>query len=378
MAASERLYVSTRKGLFTLARSKNSSQPWEIAKVDFLGDALSLMLRDPRDGALYAALNLGHFGAKLRRSDDDGATWAEVAVPAYPEDATVYGNPYFPAGTPRATDHPAVLAEIWSLEAGGVDEPGTVWAGTIPGGLFRSDDRGASWTLMRNLWDRPERKHWFGGGKDEAGIHSVCVDPRDGRHVKVALSCGGVWTTLDGGATWTCTTDGMRSAYMPPEQAYDPNVQDPHRMVQCPTNPEALWVQHHNGIFRTFDGGKRWEECTDVKPSEFGFAVVVHPHDPLTAWFVPGVKDETRLPVDGKLVVTRTRDGGRTFESLSGGLPQGPAYDVVYRHALDIDPTGLRLAMGSTTGGLWTTEDGGENWTLLDARLPPVYAVRFG
>jgi photosystem II stability/assembly factor-like uncharacterized protein len=375
---SDRLYVSTRKGLFTLTRGAGTKQPWRIEKTDFLGDAISLFLRDPRDGTLYAALTLGHFGAKLRRSDDDGATWQEIAVPAYPEDAKVYGNPYFPATSSRAQDHPAVLSEIWALETGGADEPGALWAGTIPGGLFRSDDRGDTWRLMRDLWDRPDRQKWFGGGKDEAGIHSVCVDPRDSRHVKVAISCGGVWTSRDRGETWKATSEGLRNAYMPPELAGDPNSQDPHRVVQCPANPEALWMQHHNGIFRTFDGAVHWEECVDVQPSVFGFAVVVHPNDGRTAWFVPGVKDENRTAPGGKFVVTRTRDGGTTFETLSKGLPQHDAYDLVYRHALDIDATGNRLAMGSTTGGLWTSEDGGESWTMLDARLPPVYAVRFG
>lgn len=374
---SERLHVSTRKGLFTLVRADSGSQPWRVDKVDFLGDPVGLFLRDPRDGAMYATLNLGHFGPKLRRSDDDGATWHDLPLPTYPTDATIYANPMAPPESEKGKPHPAVLMEIWAMETGGANEPGTLWAGTIPGALFRSDDRGQSWQMIRSLWDRPERKHWFGGGKDEAGLHSVCVDPRDPQHVSVALSCGGVWQTRDAGATWTCTAAGMRAAYMPPGQEYDPNVQDPHRMVQCPANPDSLWVQHHNGIFRSFDGAMQWEECLDVQPSGFGFAVAVHPRDPLTAWFVPGKKDEFRYPVDGKFVVTRTRDGGRSFESLTRGLPQSHAYDVVYRHALDVDASGSRLAMGSTTGGVWTTDDGGESWTELEARLPPVYAVRF-
>ncbi len=374
---SERLYVSTRKGLVTLARTHAAEQPWRVEKIDFLGDPVNLFLRDPRDGTQYAALNLGHFGPKLRRSDDDGQTWQDLPLPAYPEDTFIYANPMAPAESEKGKQHTAVLMEIWALETGGANEPGTIWAGTIPGALFRSDDRGSSWRMIRTLWDRPERQHWFGGGKDEAGLHSICVDPRDAKHVSVALSCGGVWQTRDAGETWTCTAAGMRAAYMPPELQFDPNVQDPHRMVQCPTQPDALWVQHHNGIFRSFDGAQQWEECVDVQPSGFGFAVAVHPTDPLTAWFVPGKKDEFRYPVDGKFVVTRTRDGGRSFETLTNGLPQSHAYDLVYRHALDVDATGNRLAMGSTTGGVWTTDDAGETWTELEARLPPVYAVRF-
>jgi photosystem II stability/assembly factor-like uncharacterized protein len=137
-----------------------------------------------------------------------------------------------------------------------------------------------------------------------------------------------------------------------------------------------MWVQHHNGIFRS-DDTENWTEITGVDPSTFGFAVAVHPDDGDTAWFVPGIKDEKRIPVDGALVVTRTRDGGKTFEKLSRGLPQKHAYDVVLRHALAIDGTGNSLAFGSTTGGLWVTDDQGDNWTMLSHTLPPVYAVRF-
>jgi photosystem II stability/assembly factor-like uncharacterized protein len=136
-------------------------------------------------------------------------------------------------------------------------------------------------------------------------------------------------------------------------------------------------VQHHNGIFRSTDAAASWAEITDVKPSVFGFAVAVHPEDGDTAWFVPAVKDEKRYPMDGRVVVNRTRDGGKTFETLTKGLPQEHAYDLVFRHALDIDETGERLAFGSTTGSLWISEDEGDSWAAVSANLPPVYAVRF-
>jgi photosystem II stability/assembly factor-like uncharacterized protein len=164
---------------------------------------------------------------------------------------------------------------------------------------------------------------------------------------------------------------------MPPDQAGDPDVQDPHRMVQCPAAPDAMWIQHHNGIFRTTDGAKQWEEIREAGPSVFGFAVAVHPKNPDTAWFVPGIKDEARIPVDGKFVVTRTRDGGKSFDVLSDGLPGEHAYDMVFRHCLDIDAAGDRLAMGSTTGSLWVTENGGDQWQTVSNHLPPIYVVRF-
>lgn len=376
---SQRLYVATRKGLFTFARKRRSAAGpgWAVERVSFLGDPVSMCLHDARDGALYAGLNLGHFGCKMHRSEDGGATWREVAAPSYASVAP----PQPPAPPPGAGPPPKPIGPslelIWSLESAGDDRPGELWCGTIPGGLFLSRDRGESWELVRSLWDRPERAKWFGGGYDKPGIHSVIVDPRDTRHVTVGVSCGGVWETRDGGANWACRADGMFAEYMPPDSRNDPNIQDPHRVVACPAAPDAMWTQHHNGVFRTTDGGRRWREVPNVTPAVFGFAVAVHPHDPQTAWFVPAVKDERRVPVEGKLVVARTRDGGETFKALRKGLPQRHAYDIVYRHALDVDASGERLAMGSTTGGLWTTEDGGDSWAASPERLPPVYCVRF-
>jgi hypothetical protein len=169
----------------------------------------------------------------------------------------------------------------------------------------------------------------------------------------------------------------MRAEYYPPEQQGDPNVQDVHCLVQCAANPEMFWVQHHNGIFKSVDGAASWTEIKDVKPSVFGFPVAVHPKDPNTAWFVPSHKDEKRCPLDGRVVVNRTRDGGKTFETLRRGLPQEYAYDLVYRHGLDVDESGSRLAFGSTTGSVWISEDASDSWQTVSSNLPPVYVVRF-
>ena len=154
-------------------------------------------------------------------------------------------------------------------------------------------------------------------------------------------------------------------------------ARDVARIVACAANPDVLWAQHHNGIFRSTDAGETWRELQDVKPSAFGFAVVAHPGDPETAWFVPEIKDERRIPVDGRVVVNCTRDGGDSFQSLTGGLPGEQAWDIIYRHALDLHTDGPCLAMGSTTGSLWVSGDGGERWQTVSQHLPPVYAVRF-
>jgi len=382
----DRLLVATRKGLFVLHSNNTGDKAgWTLDKPHFLGEPVSMVLPDPRDGSLYAALNLGHFGVKLHRQRAGMTDWEECAVPVYPpqppEESRADNNANANTDEADAASHPPrvpwTLQQIWSLETGGPDEPGVLWAGTIPGGLFRSGDGGDTWVLNRALWDRPERPEWFGGGYDAPGIHSVMVDPRDSRHVTIGVSCGGVWQTADGGAMWQLGTEGMEADYMPPERRGDANVQDPHRVVQCAANPDVLWTQHHCAIFRSTDGAAHWQRI-EAQPSSFGFAVAVHPREPDTAWFVPAVKDQYRVPVDGKFVVTRTRDGGRTFERFSNGLPPAPAYDLVYRHGLAVDDSGTRLAMGSTTGALWTSGDGGESWQLISAHLPPVYCVRFG
>ena len=363
----DKLLVSTRKGLFRLAREDAT---WQIEQVDFLGDNVTLTLTDRRSGRHFAALDHGHFGVKLHRSTATG--WEEIAVPAYPpkpeglEENDIWGRPLAWS-----------TARIWALETGGADEPGVLWCGTLPGGLFRSDDHGDSWSLVRSLWDDPKRKQWAGGGADLPGIHSILVDPRNSKRVWIAVSTGGIWFTDDSGESWSQRGNGMRAEYVPPEMTHDPVAQDIHCLAQCRAAPHRMWVQHHNGIFVSSDEGRTFSEITSAEPSAFGFPVVVHPRDPNKAWFVPEIKDEKRIPRDGSLVVSRTCDGGKSFEILTEGLPQSHAYDVVYRHALAIDDTGDRLAFGSTTGGLWVSEDQGDHWSGVTHTLPPIYAVRF-
>jgi hypothetical protein len=365
-----RFLVGTRKGFFTIERS---ARRWEIGAVAFEGDNVPMVLADPRDGAVYAALDHGHFGTKLHRSADGGGTWEEVGVPVYPEQ----GPDEVEIDPDKGIPLPWKLEKIWSMEPGAADEPGVLWCGTIPGGLFRSVDGGRSWALIESLWRHPARKSWLGGGADRPGLHSVCLDPRDPRSLAVGVSCGGVWASDDAGDSWECRASGMWAAYMPPELRGEPNVQDPHRVVRCKAEPDCLWAQHHNGIFRTTDNAASWHEVTGEAPSTFGFAVAVHPDDPEVAWFVPGVKDEKRIPVGGRLAVTRTRDGGKTFDVLTEGLPQRHAYDIAYRHALDVDDRGETLAFGSTTGSLWVSDDAGDSWQAVSSHLPPVYCVRF-
>lgn len=361
------LLVSTRKGLFVVTGAGADAR---VERALFVGDNVTLTTVDRRDGAWYVVLDHGHFGIKLHRSDDGGVTFTEIATPAYPPkpeglvDKDMWGR-----------DREWATKGIWALEPA-LDADGALWCGTMPGGLFRSDDRGASWRLIESLWNHPVRRKWNGGGADHAAIHSICVDPRDPRAVVIAVSSGGVWRSPDAGATWTAHTRGMKAGYVPPEQAEDPENQDPHCVVQAPSDPTVFWCQHHMGIWRSTDDLASWAQIV-VEPSSFGFPVVVHPRDPDTAWFVPAHSDQKRTLIDGSVLVNRTRDGGKTFTALRDGLPQAHAYDLVFRHALAIAADGDQLGFGSSTGNLWVTDDQGERWHAVANHLPPIYAVRY-
>ncbi len=352
-------WIATRKGLFELHRQDGA---WHLGRHSFPGDPVSMILpASTGGGRLLAALNLGHFGVKLQASDDGGVHWQELPAPAFPpQPAEAEG----PSWTVRL---------IWSLERG---TDGRLWAGTLPGGLFVSEDDGGSWQLVDALWHRPERLAWFGGGYDTPGIHSICIDAADPRRLLLGISCGGAWRSEDGGTSWRLSAKGMHADFMPPDQAGEENTQDPHRIVSCGADPRVLWCQHHNGVWRSEDAGATWQPL-QPPVSGFGFAVAAHSRDPLTAWFVPGAKDVLRVPVDGALVVNRTRDGGRSFDTLRHGLPQQHCYDLIYRHGLAVDESGQHLLMGSTTGNLWSSADGGDHWHNVSHTLPPIHAVRF-
>lgn len=340
------LLVSTRKGLFEVRRH---STGWTVQRESFLGEQVDFALVDTRDGSWYAALDHRARGCVLHRSDDDGESWLEVGAPQFPAPSKT---------TPR---------RIWTLAAAGAEQPGVLWAGTIPGGLFRSADHGASWTLVQTLWDHPERQAWFTGPK-LPGIHSILVDPRDSRRVLLGVRGGGVWETTDDGASWTARATGSSA---------EGSQRNSQRMCACPAAFDRLWAQQQSGIWRSNDGARSWSEIKQAGPSTFGFAVAVHPRDPNTAYFVPAISEQQQVPVDGRVVVTRTRDGGESFDVLRNGLPQTHAYDLVRPHALELDDSGELLGLGSTTGNLWISEDAGDHFITVSTQLPPISAVCF-
>jgi photosystem II stability/assembly factor-like uncharacterized protein len=360
MSSSSTLILGTRKGLFILELSNGE---WNVTRTAFAGAPVPYAMRDHRTGTLWASIDHGHWGQKLHRSDDGGERWEEVTAPKYPEGEELKD------GVPAATRY------LWVLAPGGDDEPNRFYIGTEPGGLFRSDDAGRTFSLVESLWNHPSRKdQWFGGGRDYPGIHSVWVDPRDSRRVLTAISCAGVFETTDDGASWNPRNRGLRADFLPNPDAEV--GQDAHYMTACASHPDVLWQQNHCGIFRSTDGATSWQQISqEGGPAHFGFAIAADEHNPDTAWVVPAESDERRMAINGALCVSRTTDGGATWTTLRNGLPQENCYDVAFRHALD--NSGDRLAFGTTTGNLFVSDDRGDTWNCIGNYFPPVYSVRF-
>lgn len=385
----KRILIGTRKGTFLV--EKNGS--WKPRLAGHAGVGVNFVAADPNSGALWAALGHGHWGAKMSRSDDGGATWADAAQVKYPEGAR-YLSPPIPGEesepSARHVIRPATLLKLWAIAFGA---PGQVYVGTIPGGLFVSNDNGASFELNRPLWNHESRggnlfdsegsgiTHWFGtpaseGGEFAAGLHSIEVDPKNPQRILVAVSSAGVLESTDGGQSWRGRNKGMTNDYLPNGGEAEWG-HDPHFIQMCPAEPDHVWQQNHCGVFYSSDGAATWKKVSQPEQGvHFGFPIAVDEKNGRCAYVVPGVSDAKRMAIDGGLFVARTEDGGETWKQLRRGLPQELAYDVVYRHALHI--SGDCLAFGSTTGNLYVSEDRGENWVTVCTTLPPIYSVRFG
>ena len=393
---SDLILLGTRKGTVIYDRSHGT---WRPRPIEHAGIPVCYAARDPRDGTLWASLDHGHWGPKLSRSRDGGETWEEVTSVKFPEGAryivkylpTPDFDPSAPAAEPEYAD--AVVYKIWVIGFGHADQPGRIYAGTIPGGLFVSDDGGDSWELNRPLWNHETRggdlfagdatseNLWHGTpasidyGVFEPGLHSIIVDPRDANHLLIAVSSIGVFESTDGGQNWVGRNKGMIMDYLP-----DPEAEwghDPHFVTHCPAQPAYLWQQNHCGVFFSPDGAKQWRKVSIPNAGvHFGFPVAVDEQDGNTAWVVPARSDAERMAIDGGLSVARTSDGGETWTTFRKGLPQENAYDIVLRHGLDV--SGDCLCFGSTTGNAYLSEDRGETWQCIGNNLPPIYSVRFG
>lgn len=384
-----RILVGTRKGTFLVEKTNGR---WTPRLAGHPGAGVNFVARDPYTGTLWAALGHGHWGAKLSRSTDDGATWSDAPQIKYPEGAR-YLAPAEPTedGSDEGlgpTIKPATLLKLWVIAFG---PKGRIYVGTIPGGLFESHDGGESFELNRPLWNHESRggdlftgkgsgmTHWFGTPASEGefapGIHSIVVDPRDPQRILVAVSTAGVLESTDGGRTWRGRNKGLTMDYLPePEAEWG---HDPHFVTLSAGRPDHVWQQNHCGVFYSADGAATWKKVSQPEVGvHFGFPVAVDAKDGRTAWVVPGKSDMQRITIEGSLFVARTTDGGQTWQQLREGLPQEHAYDIVYRHALD--NSGDHLAFGSTTGNLYVSEDRGDSWQTAANNLPPIYSVRFG
>lgn len=353
------LLLGTRKGLVAY---HSNGKGWKVENVSFEGQPVSIAYSDPRNDTWWACLDHGRWGVKLHRSPDRGASWEEVTAPAYPEGEEVKD------GVPAATRY------IWSMSQGG-HQAGRLWLGTDPGGLFTSNDGGSSFSLVESLWRHPTRKTgWFGGGRDQPGIHSIVIDPRNDDHVYVGISCAGVFESTDGGRTWAIRNKGMKAEFLP-----DPQSEvgyDPHILVAAPSNPDILWQQNHCGIYRSGNAGLTWEDVSQPEgPARFGFAIAVADDNPDQAWVAPADSDVSRTAIRGALCICRTDDGGRSWKEYRKGLPQTDCFDIVYRHALAC--SGDAVAFGTTTGNLFFSPDRGESWQTLNNYLPMVYSLQF-
>jgi photosystem II stability/assembly factor-like uncharacterized protein len=351
------LMIGTGKGLF-LARSRDRRH-WEVSGPLHPMTAVYAVgvIPGPEGPRLLAGVTSSHWGPSVTTSDDLGATWQE------PDEA--------PLAFPPGTD--ASVTRAWQFAASAA-EPGVVYAGTEPSALFRSTDGGRTYSLVSGLWDHPHRPNW-GAGYGGQAIHTVLPHPEDPARVLVAMSAGGVYTTEDGGETWSASNTGIKAYFLPdPWPEYGQCV---HKVARDCADPQRLYAQNHHGVYRSDDGGGHWDSIADGLPSDFGFPMVAHPHRPGVIYNFPLVADGMRFPPEHRCRVYRSEDAGKTWEALERGLPTEPFHLSVLRDAMsadDGDPAGIYF--GTRSGEVYASPDEGDSWSLVAAHLPEVLCVR--
>ncbi|MBL0141662.1 MAG: glycosyl hydrolase [Betaproteobacteria bacterium] len=368
------LLVATRKGAF-IFRSDKARRAWRVAGPMFFGHIVHHMVLDTRPNArgrrtLLAATSTGHLGPTIFRSTDLGRSWNEATrPPAFPKAAT--------GQTARTVGH-----TFW-LTPGYAGEPGVWYAGTSPQGLFRTEDDGESWSPVTGFNDHPMIERWTGGEKDGTPdgpkLHSINVDPRDPRHLYIAMSSGGVFESRDRGGSWRPLNAGVLADFMPDK--YPEYGQDAHCVRLHPAAPDVLYQQNHCGIYRIERPGVEWQRIGDNMPKrigDIGFPLVLHPRDPATLWVFPmdGGTVWPRTSPGGKPAAYMSRDAGRRWKRQDAGLPKSQGWFTVKRQAMSADahePVGVYF--GTTGGELWATRNEGEKWTCVARHLPEIYAV---
>ncbi|MGZ6748617.1 MAG: WD40/YVTN/BNR-like repeat-containing protein [Nocardioides sp.] len=352
------LMVGTRKGLW-IGTSDEAREEWDFTGPHFDMEEVYSCLVDTRGERprLLAGSSSSWLGPQVRRSDDLGASWEE----------TPGGAVRFPEGAG------ATVERVWQLVTGA--EPGVVYAGTEPGAVFRSTDGGSTFALEQALWDHPHRPQWNAGFGGQA-FHTVLPHPTAPQAGTAALSTGGVYQTSDGGASWEPRNQGIRAIFLPEGQQFPEFGQCVHKITRHPARPERLYLQNHGGVYRSDDHGASWQSIAEGLPADFGFPIVVHPHDPDTVYVFPINGGDKRYPPEAKARVWRSRDAGASWEELASGLPDG-FFVAVMRDAMCADDhQRAGLYFGARNGAVWGSADEGDSWRPIVTDLPDVMCVR--
>jgi photosystem II stability/assembly factor-like uncharacterized protein len=355
------LLIGTMKGAFIL-KSDTNRKDWEVGGPYFPGRAIYAMAYDDREGRkrLWSAVNSSYWGSYLSTSDDFGKSWTE------PE---TYGVKF-----PEDADNS--VKQIWQIALGNQREPNTLYCGVEPAALFRSDDAGETWSLVKGLYDHPHRPQWQPGGGGLC-LHTILPDPENKNRMHIAISTGGVYRTDDGGQNWQVRNQGVRAQFLPPDQRYPEFGQCVHKIVSHPSNPNRIFLQNHWGLYKSDDGGDSWHDIANGVPSDFGFAMEIDHNDPNSAFIVPLESDEFRCTPEAKLRVYRTRNAGESWEPLTNGLPQENAFETVLRDGMagdKLNPTGIYF--GTRNGKLFGSADAGESWNAIMEGMPPIVCVK--
>ncbi|SFC40030.1 hypothetical protein SAMN04487968_10682 [Nocardioides terrae] len=353
-----RLLVGTRKGLW-IGTSDDAREEWSFSGPHHNMEEIYSCMIEPGTGRILAGASSLWLGSLVRTSEDGGETWTEASV-KFPDDVD------------------ASVARIWQLMPGAPSDATagrTIWAGTEPGAIFRSTDGGRSFELERGLWDHPHRTEWNAGFGGQA-FHTLLPHPTDPLSLTAAISTGGVYQTRDGGVSWQPRNDGLRAIFLPEGMQFPEFGQCVHKVARHPSRPERLYLQNHGGVYRSDDEGATWKSIADGLPTDFGFAMVVHPHEPDTIYTFPIGAGESRFPPEAKARVWRSRDAGETWEALDKGLPD-PCYVAVMRDAMCVDDhEQAGVYVGARNGTVWASNDAGESWREIISELPDVMVVR--
>jgi photosystem II stability/assembly factor-like uncharacterized protein len=361
-----RVLVGTRKGAFVLT-ADGKRKDWTVDGPHFPGWEMYHLKGSPADpNRIFASQSTGWHGQVMQRSDDGGKSWTAIGNEFAYDGVT--GTHQWYDGTP----HPWEFARVWHLEPSHTD-PDVVLAGVEDAALFRSSDGGQTWQELSGLRGHGSGPHWQPGAGGMC-LHTIIVDPRDAERMYVAISAAGAFRTTDGGKTWQPINRGLKSEGIPDPQAEVGHCV--HRIAMHPDRPEVLFMQKHWDVMRSDDGGDSWHEISGNLPTDFGFPIDVHAHEPETIYVVPITSDMHHFPPDGKLRVYRSRTGGNEWEPLTNGLPQQNCYVNVLRDAMAVDSLDdCGVYFGTTGGQVYASADAGDNWNPIVRDLPPVLSV---